>query len=193
MSDKFRENKDLKVIDKYDRFVVLTEEDRQAWGESAKLKVIPNAYTFMPESQARLVSNRAISVGRLSREKGFDRAVKAWKKVAGRHPDWCLDIVGSGPEEGLLKELIAKESLEKNVRICPPTKDISKEYINSSVYLLTSYTEGLPMVLLESMGCGVPAVAFTCKCGPRDVITDGVDGILVPEGDIDSLAEGVCR
>lgn len=193
LSDKVRENRDGKVVEKYDRFVVLTEEDEQMWGRSPKLMVIPNARTFIPEGRAGLTSKKAICVGRLSREKGFDRAIKAWRRVVDKHPDWRLDIVGNGPEEETLKNIIFQESLGDAVRICPPTKDIHKEYFNSSVYLLTSYTEGLPMVLLEAMGCGVPAVAFTCKCGPRDVITDGADGILVPEGDVDGLADGICR
>ena len=78
--------------------------------------------------------------------------------------------------------------LEKSITIMPSTTQIDKAYCNSSVLLLTSRYEGLPMVLLEAMSHGLPVVAYTCKCGPKDLIEDGVNGLLVQEGNIEEFA-----
>ena len=111
--------------------------------------------------------------------------------MAGKHPDWQLRLVGDGELREALQEQVDRLNLRDSVLLGKATDDMDSVYRNTSILALSSHYEGLPMVLLEAQAYGIPAVAFTCKCGPRDVITDGVDGILVPEGDIPALAQGL--
>ena len=136
---------------------------------------------------------RVIAVGRLDYQKGFDRLIKAWQKVhiSGRFEDWSLDIFGQGEWHGMLQQMIDNAGLQNSVRINRPTNDIMNEYIKSSLIVMTSNYEGFGMVLVEAMACGTPAVAFDCKCGPRDIIKHGENGYLVANGDIDGLAEAM--
>lgn len=193
LSDIVRSRQDEKVIGKYDRFVVLTEEDKGYWGDKSNISVIYNASVVKTDKTADGSARRAIAVGRLTYQKGYPRLVEAWQTVHRKYPDWELVVFGSGEDADALNDQIREKGLEKAIKMRPPTNKIEEEYLKSSIYVLSSHYEGLPMVLLEAMGCGVPAVAFTCKCGPRDVIDDGTDGILVPEGDVTGLAEGICR
>lgn len=193
MSDALRSRQDEKAIKKYHKFVVLTQEDKGYWGNKPNMEVVYNASTFDVGELSPLIDKRVISVGRLTHQKGYSRLIHAWASVAESHPDWKLDIFGSGEEGEALIKQIKRSGLEGVVSIHPPTSTISREYLASSINVLSSRYEGFGMVLVESMAFGVPCVSFTCKCGPRDIIDDGVDGILVPEGDVEGLADGICR
>lgn len=193
LSDIIRSKQDEKAIKRYDGFVVLTNEDKGYWGDCPNIKVIHNASTFAPSTQATLTNKRVISVGRLTYQKGYDMLIEAWALVAAQHSDWRLTIIGGGEELEQREAQVERLELSGSVKLMPPNSNIEREYLNSSIYALSSRYEGLPMVLLETMACGVPAVAFTCKCGPRDVITDGVDGLLVDDGNIDELAAEICK
>lgn len=177
-------------IGSYDAFVVLTEEDRSKWNLD-NIHVIPNALPFQSEQVSALDSKHVISVGRLSVQKGYDQLLEAWHKVSLSHPDWILDIYGSGSEQERLEQLIRKYQLD-NVVIHSPVSDIKTKYLESSIYVLSSLYEGFGLVLIEAMTCGVPCVSYACPCGPSDIIKDGVDGLLVPVGDTDALAEKLC-
>ncbi|MEG2556598.1 MAG: glycosyltransferase family 4 protein [Odoribacter sp.] len=176
-----------KIIQKYACFVVLTEEDKKAWGDFHNICVIPNFLTALPKDLAALVSKRVISVGRLENQKGFDYLIKTWSIVCEIYPDWSLCIFGDGDKRKELEHLVSQFGLENSVFLKEPTSDIKNEYLQSSVYAMCSRYEGLPMVLLEAMSYGLPIVSFTCPCGPRDVVKESF-GSLVPVGDIDSFA-----
>lgn len=193
VADKWRSMQDQRHIRKYDKFVVLTHEDKTYWGNHPNIEVIHNASTFVPSAQAALDTKRVISVGRLTHQKGFDMLIEAWRLVDARHPDWRLTIVGGGEEQQQRQTQIHALGLSDVIQLIPPTQQIEKEYLDSSIYVLSSRYEGLPMVLLEVMSCGVPPVAFACKCGPRDVITDGKNGLLILPNNIAELAKGICR
>lgn len=181
MADRWRTRQDAGTAAKYDRFVVLTEEDKGYWGDMDNIRVIPNPRTFVLPEPASLQSQTVLAVGRYSHQKGFDLLLNAWKKMDTS--GWTLRIAGSGDPLG---------DLPANV-ITGPSTDIVDEYRSAAFLVMSSRYEGLPMVLLEAQAAGLPVVSFACKCGPRDVITDGVDGFLVPEGDIDGLAAGMKR
>lgn len=72
------------------------------------------------------------------------------------------------------------------------TPDIIRNYCRSSIFVLSPRYEGFGMVITEAMSCGVPPVSFTCPCGPRDIIDDGKNGLLVENGNIEMLAEKIC-
>lgn len=186
--DQLRSNLDKFWARKYERFIVLTEEDKHYWGEMPNIEVIPNANSFSPDSPAELVNKSVIAVGRYDYQKGFDELIQAWARVANVEPEWSLHIFGQGPLKELLLELIEKLKLQDCVFLENPVADIERAYLDSSILAMTSRYEGLPMALLEGQACGLPMVAYACKCGPRDIIDDGVNGYLVAEGDINAMA-----
>ncbi|PUB28510.1 glycosyltransferase involved in cell wall biosynthesis [Elizabethkingia sp. YR214] len=189
--DKFRSSSDLKTVQKYNSFVVLTEEDKSYWGELSNIEVIPNANSFTSSEQSVLTDKRAIAVGRYDYQKGFDELIRLWKDVYAKNTEWKLDIFGEGPLKGELQNLINDLNLSETVKLCSPVKNIAQEYLKSSILVMTSRYEGLPMTLLEAQVCGLPLVAYACKCGPKDIIKDGVNGYLVPERDSQMMTEKI--
>ncbi len=191
--DLFRSRQDENIVQKFDRFVVLTHEDKTFWQTQHNITVIPNANLLKSAQPAELMNCNVIAVGRLSYQKGFDRLIEAWSIVHKTQPDWHLSIFGDGELKKELSEQIISLKLENTIKILPPTLNIGEEYYRSSLFVLSSHYEGLPMVLLESMAYGLPIVSFACKCGPKDIITDGKDGLLIEEGNIPALAEGIIK
>lgn len=191
--DKLRSWLDVRIASKFDRFIVLTEEDKADWGKMENIESIPNAARIMTDKVADPGCHRLIAVGRLDYQKGFDRLVDAWAKVCDSVDvgDWQLDIFGQGYWHDMLENRISQHGIQERTHINPPTQTIEKEYLASSVIVMSSHYEGLPMVLVEAMSLGLPAVSFDCKCGPKDIIEHGVNGYLVPEGDVDALAEAM--
>lgn len=187
--DKVRSWQDEKLVRNFDVFVVLTEEDKTYWGSLKNIRVIPNASSFCSGKKANLENKKIIAVGRYGYQKGFDMLIDAWEKVYAKCPDWKLEIIGSGPWEKRLRKQVEQLDLTECISLKKATKDIEEEYLDASALVLSSRYEGLPMVVLEAIDCGLPIVAFTCKCGPRDIITNGKEGFLVPENDILALAE----
>lgn len=169
-------------------FVTLTYEDKAEWRGLTNLEVIHNPLSFYPEQFSDCTPRQVIAVGRYSHAKGYDMLVPAWKKVAEKHPDWTLRIFGDGDRSGLQKQ-VDELGIGSTCVLEPSVSDIAGKLCESSILVLSSRCEGLPMVLGEAMICGVPPVAFTCPCGPRDMISDGEDGLLVENGNIDQLAE----
>ena len=193
LADELRSRNDLRVVSKFDKFVVLTEEDKGYWGELDNITVIPNARTFEVEKPAELDRNKVIAVGRYCYQKALDRLIAAWSIVCQDIKDWKLHLVGDGEDRVQLQKQINELGLADKVVLGRAEIDMKSVYSSASVLALSSRYEGLPMVLLEAQAAGLPIVSFECKCGPRDVITDGLDGILVREGDVDGLAQGLLK
>ena len=191
LADKVRARMDERLVRKFDRFVVLTEEDAKMWGEMPNIRVIPNAANFIAQKYSGCSEKRVIAVGRLDYQKSFDRLIMVWEKVHEMMPDWRLDIFGQGEWKDMLQRMIDERGLQDCVRLNGPTKDIGKEYAESSMLVMSSHYEGFPMVMIEAMACGLPAVCFDFKCGPRDIIVEGENGLIVPDGDIEGLAEAM--
>ena len=193
--DRYRTRLDERLVRRFDRFVVLTEEDKGYWGNLPNIEVIPNAALFIAPRYSTQNEKRVIAVGRLDYQKGFDRLIEAWALVQ-QNPacrSWRLDIFGQGEWQEMLEEMIRERDLGQTAQINPPSKQIGEEYAASSILVMSSHYEGFPMVMIEAMACGVPVVSYDFKCGPRDIIREGDNGLIIPEGDISALAEGICR
>lgn len=180
-------------IKAFDRFIVLTEEDSTDWKDMKNIHVITNSLSFKPEFASPLTCKRVICIGALNEEhKNFHAIISAWKFIHDKFRDWELTIIGKGEDYDYLIEQIRHSELEECIKILPPTPNIQEEYMNSSIYVMTSHYEGLPMVLLEAESFGLPLVAFACKCGPREIIKDGYNGFLIENENIEQLAERIC-
>lgn len=171
-----------------DRFVVLTEYDRQAWQEIPRVDVIPNPLPFYPDMVNFPRRKRVIAVGRYFDEKGYDLLLKAWAIVEKKCKDWELDIYGDGVKS--YYERIANNlCLDRmRCRLNDSISDVQKEYLDSSFFVCTSRFEGFGMGIIEAMACGLSVVAFDCLWGPRSIIADGEDGLLVENGNVIKLA-----
>lgn len=187
-----------RLYPRLDAMVTLTEGDavqyRELLGPQARVASMPNAVPDVGPVRAALDPETKIVVaaGRLARQKGFDRLVGAWALVARKHPDWRLDIFGHGDDVSL-QARIDKKKLTKVVTLRGFTDQPYQRFAESGIYAMSSRSEGFPMVLLEAMGCGLPLVSFDCQTGPADIIVDGYNGLLVPDGDIKGLAAALNR
>ena len=155
--------------------------------------MISNARSFVIEEPAELNEKKVIAVGRYCYQKDLGKLIDAWNIVCQEIGDWKLHLVGDGEDRAMLQEQIERLGLSDSVILGKAETDMKTVYRNASMLALSSRYEGLPMVLLEAQAAGLPVVSFECKCGPKDVIEDGVDGILVEEGNVNKLAEGMLR
>lgn len=193
--DKLRTRQDEQIVRRFDKFVVLTNEDRRYWGDLPNIEVIPNAAMHVSDAYSDVMNKRVIAVGRLDYQKGFDRLIQAWELVqhTGKFTDWKLDIFGQGEWQEMLQQMIDKAELQNTVCLNRPTKQIGEEYVKSDMLVMSSNYEGFPMVMIEAMACGLPVVSFDYKCGPKDIIQSGINGLLVPNGDIQALADAMMK
>ena len=188
---KFWSKQLVNNLKKLDRFVVLTEKDRDLWFELNNVEVIPNPLPFMPTSVSPLTEKRVIAVARYSREKGIDLLLQAWSEVEKRTNEWRLEIFGDG-DTTAFEALIDKLGIDRNrCKLNGRTSDIEQEYLKSSVAVCSSRFEGFGMIIIEAMGCGLPVVSFDCPWGPRSIIKDREDGLLVENGQVDKLADAM--
>ena len=150
---------------------------------------IPNSIENLPVKKALLNNTKFVSIGRLSKEKGYIDLLKVYKRVSKDYPEWTLDIVGDGAERGAIEDFINKNDLEGKVKLHGFQ---GKEYIdkilnNSSIYLMTSYTESFGIVLIEAMSHGVPCVAYDSAEGAREIINSGENGYLIKHRNLDAM------
>lgn len=154
------------------------------------VEVIPNALRALPDWQTAR-QPLLLSVGRLDHQKGFDIVLRAFAVVQREFPHWCLAIVGDGPLRNALQRIAIDLGLKDRVRFPGRTSDIEAWYANASVVVQASRFEGFPNVILEAMGMGVAVISTDCNSGPREIITPGHDGLLVPVDDVSALADAL--
>lgn len=187
--DKFRTKVDRWLASRFDQFVVLTHEDKKLWSGIDNIDVIYNALPFEATQVSMLQTKRVIAVGRHDYQKNFKDLIDIWSIIADKHPDWTLSIIGDGKLRPQLEQQIKALDLKGKVILEGKSRNIEAWYLDSSIYAMTSIYEGLPMVLLEAQSVGLPIISYACQCGPRDVITDGVDGFIIEEGDKEVFAK----
>ena len=180
--------------------VVALTKGTAAWIESnvpgSRVAVIPNAVRWPLESGAPVLDvpdragrHRLLAVGRLHPQKGFDLLIRAFAALAEYFPDWDLVILGEGGERDILRSQIHAAGLADRISLPGRAGNVGQWYEASDLYVLSSRVEGLSNTLLESMASGLAVVAFDCETGPREVVRDGIDGVLVrPAEDWEALA-----
>ncbi len=168
--------------------------------KASKVVVIPNPVIFpLPKGVPLLdpcikldcSTKLLLAVGRLVHQKGFDRLIAIFSKLIVEFPDWCLAIVGEGPERSALEKQVMELNLKKKVFLPGRVGNIGDWYQAADLYVMTSRFEGFPNTLVEAMSYGLPAVSVDCDTGPRDIIRHGIDGFLVPQEDDESLVKNL--
>lgn len=154
-----------------------------------KCVFIPNMLDNIPKKTSKLTEKRMISVGRLSKEKGYVDLVEIFKEFHKSNPDWRLDIIGDGSERNKVVDRIYEYGLASSVTVHGylKKKEINELLSKSSVYVMTSYTESFGIVLIEAMSHGVPCIAFTSAEGANDLINNGENGYLIENRNFDEM------
>lgn len=194
-ADSTRYERIMRLYRPVDQALFLTRSDADRFERDGlcNVGVMHNPLPFWPEQVSALTAKTVVAIGRLEAEKRYDRLIDAWATVARRHPDWTLRIYGTGSLAEALSDQVRAGGLAGAVELMGSTTDVEAALMDASVLALSSEQEGLPLVLAEAMACGVPCVAFDCAPGIREIITDGEDGIVVRNRDVDGLAEQLCR
>jgi glycosyltransferase involved in cell wall biosynthesis len=178
------------------RIVTLTKSDKDLYATlyalSERVTHIPNIVQS-PSVPRRSRRKEILAMGRLSHEKGFDLLLDAWSLAAPLLPDWSLRIVGDGKMRDELVRRAASLGIEDRVTFAPFSDDPFSLYSECGIFVLSSRFEGLPFVLIEAMTCGTPCISFDCPNGPREVIQNGVNGLLVSAEQVNALASAIVR
>ena len=181
-----------------DAYILLTEKDKQNFIQhftiKTKLRRIYNVAPQMSENEYSISSKTIISVGHIRKIKNFILIPEIGKIVFKQHPDWRWLIYGtpSGEEYEKIKKRILEYDLEQNIIFAGRSDNMEEEYKKSSIYVLTSIQEGLPMVLLEAKANKLPLISFDIQTGPDEIIQDGINGYLIPPYDIKLMAKKIC-
>lgn len=173
--------------------VSLTEADRPRFAAlNPRTTVIPNASSLRASAPAVVGAPHVLAVGRLVAQKGVDLLLAAWAEVVSDMPEARLSIVGDGPLRPALQQQATALAIDHAVKWCAPTTAIEAAFRAAAVFVLPSRYEGMPLALLEAQALGVPAVAFDCPTGPREILGEDT-GLLVPPQDSAALAAALLR
>ncbi|MER6088266.1 glycosyltransferase family 4 protein [Streptomyces bluensis] len=179
-----------------DAVVTTTEADADAYRAHMPLRgvhvmSVPNIVPTADVSPSPGTAPVIAAAGRLAPGKRFDLLLEAFARVASKEPDWRLRIYGGGKQKERLNRLIDELGLSGRARLMGPRTPIEAEFAKASLVVSASDAESFGMTLVEAMRCGVPVVSTDCPLGPAEIITDGVDGRLVPVGDPRALADAI--
>ncbi len=184
----------------YDMTVALTKQSERDFVDliGARADKVMTIYNWIDDSALEgereydIRSKKLLTVGRISEEKGFDMLADIAREVFSRCPDWEWHIMGDGAERADFEKKIKEYGIEKNVVMHGSVSEASQYFGGYSVMALTSYREGLPLVLLEAKAKKLPCVSFDVITGPSEIIRDGVNGYLVAMYDKKLYADRLC-
>lgn len=178
------------------KVVVLTKRSEDDYKKifNTKAKKLTYIYNWVDESLIDenrtypVDSTTIVTAGRFTKEKGFDMMVQVASLVLPTHPDWHWDVYGEGPMLQEISEMVEKNGIGQQLRLKGFCSDMRAVYQNAAMYVLPSYREGVPLVLLEAKAYKIPCVSFDIVSGPREILEDGVNGILVKPYEIEEMA-----
>jgi glycosyltransferase involved in cell wall biosynthesis len=188
----------LRTVPRLDGLVTLTEGDRRAWKDrlgdaDVILEAIPNAVPWAVAEASSLDQKVVVSAGRFVERKGFVRLVQAYEPVARRHPDWQLHLYGRGEQEEQVAKEIRRLGVEQQVIMKGQSDEFDKVLGEAAIFANGAHYEGFGMVMTEALSKGVPLVGFDVPIGPREIVQDGVNGRLIPDGDLDGFAKALLQ
>lgn len=182
------------------RTVVLTDKTRADYIEKFNIKPtrILRIYNWIDSDLMKnscdynIDSKRIITVGRISKEKGFDLLVRVAEKVLPKYPEWCWEILGDGEDFEKIRKLVEKKGLQNQVILKGCVQNASQYFSQYSFYVLPSYREGLPLVLLEAKVNKLPIISFDIETGPREIVSKE-NGILIEPYDCEAMAQAISK
>lgn len=186
-----------KLASKYaDHILTITEEDLGYFKENLHIKgTISNIYNPITLNTSRYQYNTQskiiISAGRLTYQKGFDRLVDVASEVFRENDDWTWIVLGEGEDRYLIEDKIKKYNLQEKIVLKGNVSNIEDYYKESAIFVLTSRFEGLGMVILEALNNDIPVISFDCPVGPKEIIKDGENGYLIPQNNINEMANKI--
>lgn len=182
------------INSKYNYLVLLTSDEKKLFNGNNTI-VIPNGIRNVFSGTALLENKTVISAGRIAPVKNFEALIQTWDHVVKKYPDWQLKIFGEGEKEYVLslKHLIEKLGLQNSICLCGATNDLRDKMLDASIYVMSSITECFPLVLLEAQACGLPIVSFDCPYGPRNIVSNKKDGLLVEDQNNYELAKALIQ
>ena len=181
----------LKRYDYFDALVLIATGEIDFWKKHHKsVAIIPNFLPNISNLNTNYSQKVVVSVGRLSKEKGFLRLIDIWKLIqdSSEFKDWKLHIVGDGELKEKIENKIKDLNLTNSIILKPFTKDVESEYLSASIYAMTSHFEGLPMVLIEAQSYALPTISFDIATGPRDIIENEKSGYLIEDNNLNEYA-----
>lgn len=190
---RLRDRKLLSLMRRADVLVTITKGDAEQWRKYIpRVETIPNIVSLNTTGDVSdCTSKQVVFVARLTHQKAIPDLLRIWHLVNSRYPDWQLAVYGEGPEQETLQKAIGASG--DNIVLHSPVSNIHDVYRASSILLMTSYYEAFGLVLAEAMSCGIPVVAFDSPYGPAEIITDGTDGFLVRNRNVEEYARRVCQ
>lgn len=176
------------AIANLDAYLTVTQQDAVTHTERLPrqprvLRCLPNVVPEPATEPSDGTSRLIVAAGRLLEGKRFDLLIRSFDRLAGRHPDWSLRIYGRGPERARLRALIDQLALNERVFLMGPHSPLETEWAKAAIAVSASDAESFGLTLVEAMHCGVPVISTDCPIGPREIITDGTDGVLIPVDD----------
>lgn len=177
--------------------IILQTEDSKKFFPKKTLEkavVLPNPLNplFLEEQYQREPKKKIVLVGRIDKNKNQRMAIRAFSKISSDFPDYWMEIWGDGEDREVLTELIKDLGMEEKIFLCGVTNEVKEKMKTASLYLLTSNTEGMPNSLMEAMALGLPVISTDCPCGgPKELIQNGKNGLLVPVGDEEAMAKAM--
>ncbi|RTI84429.1 glycosyltransferase family 4 protein [Campylobacter jejuni] len=189
----YRHCKYMKDLKYYKSLILLSDKQKHLWEKSNNnICNIANFIPFTPLKKSNLSQKVVLSVGRMGKEdqKGFLRLIDIWELVQkdGNFREWKLHIVGDGSLKKEILHKIQAKKLEHSIILLPFNQNIEEEYLKASIYVMTSYFEGFPMVLLETSSYAIPAISFDINTGPSDIIDNEKSGFLIEDGNLQEFA-----
>ncbi|MGI5249501.1 glycosyltransferase family 4 protein [Actinacidiphila glaucinigra] len=187
-----------RLYPRLDAVTTTTEADAAAYRRRLRLPgvrvvTLPNSVPDPGVAPSTLDAKYVVAAGRLAPVKRYGDLIKAFVKVAAERPDWGLRLYGSGAQQEKLERLIARLDIGDRVTMMGTASPIEPEMAKGSMLAVSSSMESFGMTIVEAMRVGLPVVSTDCPLGPGEIISDGVDGLLVPPRDVDALAAAMLR